>query len=496
MRDVAHLAGVSHQTVSRVVNDHPSVRSETRARVLAAMRALDYQPNVAARTLATNRSQTVGLVTFDTTLFGPSFMVHAIERAAREAGYFVSIASARELNVPSVSEAIRRLREQAVEGIITLAPVAAAWTALGRSLLDVPAHVPIVGMGIDSHAMPEVPMVAVDNAAGAGLATRHLIALGHRTVHHVAAHPNGRRPASGWPAGRPRSRTPGCRCRRAARRLERRSGYAAGRALAADPAVTAVFCGNDQMAIGVLRAMHEAGRAVPGAVSVVGFDDMPEAPYLQPPLTTVRQDFAELGRRSMHLLVTQIAAGVRQTGQHRSAPTSSCVKAPPSCFLITLTNNVSRKGNDLEAFTERHRRRHPAAGARRLRREGRPAATPEAADSGATLTLWTRAATESVSKAYAAAYNATHKNQVQVTAYPNEEYPAKLASAAGAKALPDLFASDVVFAPQYASQGLWLDITDQFNALPFKDKVAPAHVAGGHLGQARTTRCRTPSTCR
>jgi DNA-binding LacI/PurR family transcriptional regulator len=321
MRDVAHLAGVSHQTVSRVVNDHPSVRSETRARVLAAMRALDYQPNVAARTLATNRSQTVGLVTFDTTLFGPSFMVHAIERAAREAGYFVSIASARELNVPSVQEAIRRLREQAVEGIITLAPVAAAWTALGRSLLDVPAHVPIVGMGIDVHAMPEVPMVAVDNAAGAGLATRHLIALGHRTVHHVAGPPEwpeARERMSGWQAaledaGLPVPvALPGD--------WSARSGYAAGRALAADPAVTAVFCGNDQMAIGVLRAMHEAGRTVPGAVSVVGFDDMPEAPYLQPPLTTVRQDFAELGRRSMHLLVTQIAAGVRQTGQHRSAP--------------------------------------------------------------------------------------------------------------------------------------------------------------------------------
>ena len=101
------------------------------------------------------------------------------------------------------------------------------------------------------------------------------------------------------------------------------------------------------------------------------------------------------------------------------------------------------------------------------------------ADSGATLTLWTRAATESISKGYAAAYNATHKNQVQVTAYPNEEYPAKIASAAGAKALPDLFASDVVFAPQYASQGLWLDITDQFQALPVKDKVAPAHVRNG-----------------
>ncbi|MGC7096044.1 ABC transporter substrate-binding protein [Amycolatopsis lurida] len=99
-----------------------------------------------------------------------------------------------------------------------------------------------------------------------------------------------------------------------------------------------------------------------------------------------------------------------------------------------------------------------------------------ATDDGTTLTLWTRAATESVSRAYAEAYNATHRNQIAVTAYPNEEYPAKLASAAGAKALPDLFAADVVFAAQYASQGLWADVTDRFGALPEKDKVAPSHV--------------------
>ncbi|WNV86288.1 sugar ABC transporter substrate-binding protein [Umezawaea sp. Da 62-37] len=99
-----------------------------------------------------------------------------------------------------------------------------------------------------------------------------------------------------------------------------------------------------------------------------------------------------------------------------------------------------------------------------------------APDDGATLTLWTRAATESVSKAYADAYNATHRNRVEVTAYPNEEYPAKLASAAGAKALPDLFAADVVFAAQYASQGLWADLTERFAAFPAKDGMAPSHV--------------------
>jgi multiple sugar transport system substrate-binding protein len=110
------------------------------------------------------------------------------------------------------------------------------------------------------------------------------------------------------------------------------------------------------------------------------------------------------------------------------------------------------------------------------------AACSDAGDGGgdsAVLTLWTRAATESVTKAYADAYNATHSDKVEVTAYPNEEYPAKLASAAGAKSLPDLFAADVVFAPQYASQGLWADITDRFGALDVKDRVAPSHVRAG-----------------
>jgi multiple sugar transport system substrate-binding protein len=104
---------------------------------------------------------------------------------------------------------------------------------------------------------------------------------------------------------------------------------------------------------------------------------------------------------------------------------------------------------------------------------------PSNPDDGSTLTLWTRAATESVSKAYAEAYNATHENTVEVTAYPNEEYPAKLASAAGSRSLPDLFGADVVFAPQYASQGLWADITDRFDASGLKDKVSPGHVKAG-----------------
>ncbi|HEU5111167.1 MAG TPA: LacI family DNA-binding transcriptional regulator, partial [Micromonosporaceae bacterium] len=327
MMDVARLAGVSHQTVSRVLNDHPSVRPETRARVLAAMRELDYQPNSAARTLVTNRSQTLGLVTFDTTLVGPSFMVYAVERAAREAGYFVSIASARSMETRSVAEAIRRLREQAVEAIITIAPLDSALAALE----EVPGNMPLVGMGVGDAA--GVAMVGLDNVAGAAVATRHLLGMGHRTVHHIAG-------PDGWPEARERRQ--GWEAALAAGGVpvpepsvgdwSARSGYEAGRALADDPSVTAVFCANDQTAIGVLRALAEAGRRVPGDVSVVGFDDIPEAPYLSPPLTTVVQDFAQLGRRCVEVALHQIATGVRTSDQVRVAPrlaARASAAAPP-----------------------------------------------------------------------------------------------------------------------------------------------------------------------
>lgn len=315
MMDVARLAGVSHQTVSRVLNDHPSVRRETRERVLAAMRELDYQPNSAARTLVTNRSQTLGLVTFDTTLVGPSFMVYAVERAAREAGYFVSIASARSLETRSVVDAIRRLREQAVEAIITIAPLDSALVALE----EVPGDLPLVGMGVGDAA--GVSMVGLDNVAGAALATGHLLELGHRTVHHIAG-------PDGWPEAR--ERLAGWRSALAAAGApvpeppvgdwSARAGYEAGRLLAADPDVTAVFCGNDQMAIGMLRALTEAGRRVPQDVSVVGFDDIPESPFLSPPLTTIVQDFAELGRRCVDVVLQQIITGLRTADHLRFAP--------------------------------------------------------------------------------------------------------------------------------------------------------------------------------
>ncbi|MDG4831348.1 LacI family DNA-binding transcriptional regulator [Solwaraspora sp. WMMD1047] len=306
MRDVARLAGVSHQTVSRVLNGHPNVRPETRTRVLDAMRALNYRRNLAARALVTRRSGTLGLIAFETTLFGPASTLYGIEQAAHAAGYFVSVASVRSLDRASVLEAVDRLCAQSVEGIVAIAPK----STVASALTQVPAGLPAVAVGgADGDA---VPTVRIDNAAGAAMATRHLLALGHATVHHIPGPPD-------WPEAR--DRMDGWRDALSAAGAavpvirpedwSARSGYRQGRALAADDSVTAIFCGNDQIALGALRALHEAGRRVPEQVSVVGFDDVPESPFYLPPLTTVRQDFVELGRRSLDLLLGQLSTGVR-----------------------------------------------------------------------------------------------------------------------------------------------------------------------------------------
>jgi DNA-binding LacI/PurR family transcriptional regulator len=310
MADVARLAGVSHQTVSRVINDSVHVRSETRERVLAAMRELDYRPNSMARALVTGRSRTLGVVSFDTTLYGPASTLFGIERAAHEAGYFIIVASLEALDRSSVIDAVERLRRQGVEGILVIAPHAQA----GEALLHAPTDMPLVA----AEAGPEhgAPVVAVDQIAGAVSATRHLLDLGHRTVHHISGPRDfieARQRREGWLAT---LKDAGAEIPEP---LEGdwspQAGYDLGRQLSADPDVSAVFVANDQMALGVLRAMHEAGREVPGDVSVVGFDDIPEAAYFLPPLTTVRQDFIEMGRRSLRMLLRTIETGRRASAE-------------------------------------------------------------------------------------------------------------------------------------------------------------------------------------
>jgi DNA-binding LacI/PurR family transcriptional regulator len=314
MADVARLAGVSHQTVSRVLNEHPNVRPLTRDRVLAAIRELAYRPNAAARTLVTRRTHTFGVITADTMLYGPTSMLYGFERAAHDS-YFVSVASLPALDRRSMLDAVDRFLGQGIEGIVVIATVDTAVAALAH----VPPEVPLVAVGCGTRA--SVTSVAIDNVAGAATATRYLLGLGHQSVFHVAGPANcldARERAEGW--------------RQALRETgadepallvgdwSASSGYRLGTQLADDPGLTAIFCGNDTMALGVIRALAERGLRVPEDVSIIGFDDVPEAGYYRPPLTTVRQDFGEVGRQALSTLVDRMSGAIPAGPRVRVAP--------------------------------------------------------------------------------------------------------------------------------------------------------------------------------
>ena len=326
MYDVARLAGVSHQTVSRVINGSDHVRPETRDRVLAAMRQLDYRPNSQARALVTGRSKTVGVVTWDTSLYGPASTLVSIGRAAHAAGYFVSVASVESLSRSEVVRAAERLRQVGVDGILVIAPQVSAT----RALWEMPADLPVVA--VEAGPDEGVPVVAVDQYAGARMATEFLLAQGHETVHHLAGPPDwieAQRRVDGWrdalEAAGARSSPP------LQGDWSARSGYRLGRELLQRPDLTAIFVANDQMALGLLRCLQEHGRAVPEDVSVIGFDDVPEAEFFSPPLTTVRQDFAEMGRRGVSLLLEEISSG-RRSSERVTVPTQLIERsstAPP-----------------------------------------------------------------------------------------------------------------------------------------------------------------------
>jgi DNA-binding LacI/PurR family transcriptional regulator len=305
MSDVAALAGVSHQTVSRVVNGHPNVAPQTRERVERAIAELGYRPNVAARALVTGSTRTIGFVTVKINQYGPAQTMLGLEKAARAAGYSLTVSFLDDATAGAMREAVDAFVAQRVDGIVALSTYDDAAEAL--SALDPP--VPLVAVQVGGDEVR--PAVGVDQEAGARLATRHLLRLGHRTVFHVAGPADSKEARGridGWrsellAAGAP---VPPCLLGDWAPA----AGHAAGRRLAdmirAGEDVTAVFLANDQMALGLLAALHEEGLRVPDDVSVVGFDDLPEAPYFIPPLTTVRQDFAELGRRGVQLVLARL----------------------------------------------------------------------------------------------------------------------------------------------------------------------------------------------
>ncbi|MGJ3190284.1 LacI family DNA-binding transcriptional regulator [Paenarthrobacter nitroguajacolicus] len=301
MGDVAKLAGVSHQTVSRVLNHHPNVSGKTKERVESAIAVLGYRRNTAARSLVTRRSRTIGVLACETGQFGPANTLLGVEQAGREAGYFVSIANLREVTGDSVNDAIAHFRNQSVDGIVILVPHPDVLAVLR----EVAVPVPIVAVG--AGAGNQLTGASLDQRLGARLAVEHLMKLGHRHIAHISGPPHWIDAAErikGWQEALGDAGLEANVLLQGA--WDAASGYRAGLALANHPAITAVFVANDQMAVGVLRAVQEAGRQVPGDISVVGYDDQPEAEFFMPPLTTVKQDFEELGRRCMEAVLREL----------------------------------------------------------------------------------------------------------------------------------------------------------------------------------------------
>jgi DNA-binding LacI/PurR family transcriptional regulator len=315
MTDVATVAGVSHQTVSRVLNKHPNVSARTRALVLAAVDELGYRPNTAARALVTGRSRTLGVVTLASTLYGPSSTLSGVEAAARAAQYAVTVVSVPSADPAELRQGMALLLRQGVDGIIAIAPVRSTADALRAAAGDLPL------VAVEGLPEGEVAVVCVDQVAVGHLATEHLLAAGHATVWHVAGPQDfyeGMGRLQGWretllaagaevPPPLPGDWSP-------------RAGFEAGQVLGRLRDVTAVFAANDQMALGLLRALREHGRRVPEDISVVGVDDLPESSYFSPPLTTVRQDFDELGQQSLKALLAQIESGVHDVRRIVIAP--------------------------------------------------------------------------------------------------------------------------------------------------------------------------------
>lgn len=321
--DVARLAGVSAQTVSRVSTGATNVRPETRERVIEAMNQLGYTPNHAARALRNGSFRTIGLMANRFERTGEALTTSAVIQAARAEDFGITIVNLRGQEADGWQSAASRLSNQAVDGLVILR------AEQTPEELSLPRSLPVAVS--DSRLIGMYPAVSSNHAQGSGDATAHLLSLGHRVVHHIAG-PSDSDPAmaraGGW------QRTLEIAGIVAPEPLHgdwsAESGYQFGKILASNPDVTAVFCANDEMALGAMRAFHEAGKSVPDDVSVVGFDDLAVSAYLPTPLTTVRQDFQRIGHELVRLVLEQLES--KPAPSRVTIPTELIVRgttAPP-----------------------------------------------------------------------------------------------------------------------------------------------------------------------
>ena len=301
LHDVARLANVSHQTVSRVINNSPNVSVDTRARVKQAIEELNYRPNRAARSLITGRSQTIQVIDFTATYITP---IPEIVRQSNELGYRVGVSMLQEGHT---REDLRLLMDdltsRLVDGFLLFDPQ----ERFDKTELDrLCRGIPYVQLG--GNPMPGVPAVFVDHAAGMAQVIDHLFSLGHRHIAEISG------PKMTYD-GLIRHQTYVEKMRLADLEIgpcvEGDFGATTAYHLALDllaprPLFSAIVCGNDDTALGALRALHELGIRVPGDVSVTGFDDHPPVAFYEPPLTTVRQDYAAMSLQALQYLLALI----------------------------------------------------------------------------------------------------------------------------------------------------------------------------------------------
>jgi DNA-binding LacI/PurR family transcriptional regulator len=331
MADVARAAGVSQQTVSRVINGSTRIKPETRRRVQDPIDRLGYRPNPAAQALVRGRTSTIGLISTPTS-FGPTRIKRTIWQVAQSSELFVSAVTLSVLTRPSLDAAVEHLMRQLVEGIIVIAGQDEALDLARSRKVSVPI---VIVKGDLSRAEWSV---GVDQVTGARMATRHLLDLGHREIAHLGGPQH-------WSEAR--ARHEGWRAEMFAAGLRppepvfgdwsAEFGYTAGMRLATDRDVTAVFTANDQIAIGLLSALHQSGRTVPDDISIVGFDNQPEAAYLIPPLTTISQDFPAVGRQAIDTLLLAISAS--------SAPDQNLIQPELIIRSSTSTPKLTSDGD-------------------------------------------------------------------------------------------------------------------------------------------------------
>lgn len=333
--DVARLAGVSHQTVSRVINNVPNVRPATRVRVEQAIAQLRYSPSPAARALVTRRTRTIGLITSGGSQYGPTSTAVNFNVAARAARFSVDTVSALDSDPAGIRAIVESLLRQRVDAIVLVV----ADIAVLEVVLALEVAVPIVIVAASARRNPAV--VSIDQYRGARMAVRHLIELGHTDIFHLAGPPE---------APDAIERIRGWRDEVLENRLSlhevvhgdwsARSGFESRVQLQALGRGSAVFVGNDYMALGLMSALAGEGLRIPDDVSIVGFDDVPEAGFFMPPLTTVRQDFAALGGLIMQKVLIAI-----------EDPEDSTATTPLPTSLVIRKSSGSPAVRDLPATT-------------------------------------------------------------------------------------------------------------------------------------------------